>query len=80
MPIYYSFVNFRFFFFFYNFLSSVCSIVVLIKFCFCSTQYYSDFSFEEFFSKVFHFDFKIHVLLFMLCIVMIIIAVKSVVC
>ena len=28
------------FFFFYNFLSSVCSIVVFIKFCFCSTQYY----------------------------------------
>ena len=27
-------------FFFCNFLSSVCSIVVLIKFCFCSTQYY----------------------------------------
>ena len=29
-----------FFFFLYNFLSSVCSIVVHIKFCFCSTQHY----------------------------------------
>ena len=28
------------FFFFYNFLRSVCSIVVLIKFCFSSTQHY----------------------------------------
>ena len=40
MPICYSFLNFRFFFFLYNFLSSVCSIVVHIKFCFCSTQHY----------------------------------------
>ena len=58
------------FFFFYNFLSSVCLIVVLIKFCFCSTQYYRFCCYYVPFFVLSHFDVFFHlmnVLFILLC-------------